>query len=85
MGDTVDTIAGLMGAKVEVHTDEVRLRPEKSEVERLWADTTKAKRLTGWEPAYGGLEGFRRGLAETIAWFGDARNLEAYKHDRYNV
>ena len=66
-------------------TSDERLRPPGSEVERLWADNSKAKTLLGWEPAYGGHNGFRRGLAETIDWFGDPTNLARYKWDRYNI
>jgi dTDP-glucose 4,6-dehydratase len=85
IGDTVKLIAEAMGVEIEVETDEVRLRPEKSEVNRLWADNTKAKQLAGWEPLYGGREGFKRGLAETAEWFMDPRNLAGYKSDRYNI
>lgn len=85
IGDTVRLIAELMGVNVETETEAVRLRPEKSEVERLWADNTKAMRLLGWSPAYGGKEGFRRGLAETIAWFTSPANLAGYKVGRYNI
>ena len=85
MGDTVQMIAEIMGVDIEIETDEVRLRPEKSEVDRLWADNSKAKKLTGWEPAYGGREGFKRGLTETITWFTDSENLKNYKADIYNI
>lgn len=83
--ETVDLIAEIMGVKVEIETDPQRVRPEKSEVERLWADNRKAREVLGWEPEYAGREGFRRGLAETIAWFTDARNLEGFKCDIYNL
>lgn len=85
IGDTARLIAELMGVAIEIETDEVRLRPEKSEVERLWADNSKAKRLAGWEPAYAGLDGFKRGLGETIAWFATPENLQRYKADIYNI
>lgn len=83
--ETVDLIAEIMGGKVEIETDPQRVRPEKSEVERLWADNRKAREVLGWEPEYAGREGFRRGLAETVAWFTDARNLEGFKCDIYNL
>lgn len=85
IGDTVQMIADLMGEKIHIHTDEERLRPKKSEVERLWADNSKAKHLLGWEPQYGGLNGFREGLKETINWFTDPKNLKQYKADVYNI
>lgn len=85
IGDTVRLIAEAMGVEIEIETDEARLRPEKSEVDRLWADNAKAKILAGWEPQYGGREGFKRGLAETAAWFADPENLRGYKADIYNI
>lgn len=85
IGDTVKLIAEVMNQEIEIVTDEARLRPENSEVERLWADNRKAKNLLGWAPSYGGHDGFRRGLAETVAWFRDPANLASYKADRYNI
>lgn len=85
IGDTVQMIAEVMGVEIEVETEQVRLRPEKSEVDRLWADNSKARNLTGWEPVYGGREGFKRGLAETVVWFTDPDNLRSYKANIYNV
>jgi dTDP-glucose 4,6-dehydratase len=85
IGDTAQLIAQTMGVEIEVVTDEQRLRPQLSEVERLWADNAKAKQLFGWQPAYGGREGLARGIAETAAWFADPANLAAYKADRYNI
>jgi len=83
IGDTATTIVELMGRDVAIVTDDQRLRPEASEVERLWADSERMRALTDWTPAYGGGEGFRRGLAETIGWFTDPANLARYKPDRY--
>lgn len=85
IGDTVRTIAEVMNAEVEIQTDEQRLRPEKSEVERLWASNSKAKEILDWQPVYGGHEGFRKGLAETVAWFTRPGNLSQYKADIYNL
>lgn len=85
IGDTANLIADIMGVELAIETDEERLRPEKSEVQRLWADNSKAKRLLGWSPEYGGMEGLRRGLSETIGWFSDRENTKLYKTDVYNV
>jgi dTDP-glucose 4,6-dehydratase len=85
IGDAADTIAELMGRNITIRVDEERLRPDASEVERLWAATEKAKTLTGWRPEYAGREGFKRGLEETIAWFNDPRNLAGYDPSRYQV
>ena len=85
IGETARTIAKVMGVEIEIVSDDQRLRPEKSEVERLWASNAKAKQLLNWEPAYGGLVGFTRGLRETVAWFIESANLERYKADIYNL
>ena len=85
VGDTVRIIGELMGASINIVTSEDRLRPEKSEVDRLWADNSKAKDVLGWSPVYAGLDGFRRGLAETIAWFSEQQNLSQYKTGINNI
>lgn len=85
IGQTAEFIAELMGQDIEIVTEDNRLRPEKSEVERLWADNSKAKELLGWEPDYSGTEGFKRGLAETIEWFLNPSHLSQYKAGIYNL
>lgn len=86
IGDTAKIIAELMDAPdIPIICESERLRPPKSEVERLWADNTRLRELAGWMPEYGGLEGFKRGLAESIAWFTQANNLACYKTDRYTL
>jgi dTDP-glucose 4,6-dehydratase len=85
VGDTARLIAEVMNADIEILTDEVRLRPTHSEVERLWADNSKARELFGWAPKYAELDGFKRGLAETVEWIEDADNLRGYKADIYNI
>jgi NAD dependent epimerase/dehydratase len=85
IGDTAKLIAEVMGVEIEIVTDEQRLRPEKSEVERLWACNRKAKELLGWEPKYAGREGFKKGLQETAEWFTNPENLKRYKADVYNI
>jgi NAD dependent epimerase/dehydratase len=85
IGDTAQLIAEAMNCRIEIITDEARLRPENSEVERLWADNFKAKSLFGWQPNYGGLDGFKRGIAETAQWFARPENLRGYKADIFNL
>lgn len=85
VGDTARLIAELMGHDVEFTSDEQRMRPQGSEVERLWADNTRARELTGWTPQYAGVEGLRRGLRETIEWFSVPDNLRRYKAGLYNI
>jgi dTDP-glucose 4,6-dehydratase len=83
--DTVKLIAEIMGVPVEISTDEGRLRPENSEVERLWADNSKALEILGWRPSYAGLNGFREGLSKSIDWFTQPENLKLYKSGVYNL
>ena len=85
IADTVQLIAEAMNVEVEIITDKLRLRPENSEVERLWASNAKAKKLFGWQPAFGGREGFKLGLAKTAEWFSKPDNLRGYKSEIYNV
>jgi NAD dependent epimerase/dehydratase len=85
IGDTAKLIAELIGTRLEIEHDPARMRPKDSEVERLWSDNGKASQLLDWRPAYPGIEGLRRGLAETIDWFRDPANLAAYKSDVYNI
>lgn len=85
IGDTVQMIAEVMGADIKIETDDDRIRPDKSEVERLWAENRKARELAGWQPQFGGREGLHRGLEETVAWFTNPENLRLYKADRYNI
>ena len=85
VGDTARLIAKVMNVEIAIDTDEQRVRPAGSEVERLWAENAKARGAFGWTPAYASPAGFERGLAETAAWFADPKNLQAYKADLYNV
>jgi NAD dependent epimerase/dehydratase len=79
IGDTVKKIIDIMGRDVKIICDEERIRPEKSEVNRLWADNRKIKELAGWEPKYN----LDAGLKATVDWIKD--NLQYYKTDIYNV
>lgn len=85
IGETAHLIAEIMGVEIEILKDDYRVRPEKSEVERLRADNTKARQLLDWEPAYGGRDGFKRGLSETAGWFVDSGHIRRYKERIYNI
>ena len=85
IGDTAALIAEVMNVELTIETDEQRLRPEGSEVNRLFGDNTLLRELTGWQPAYGGLDGFRRGLAITAEWFSYPANLARYRTGSYAV
>ncbi len=81
VGDTLNLIKKIMKSDVEFITDEQRLRPVKSEVNRLWCDNSKIKELVGFAPEYS----IEKGLEETINWFTNSDNLKKYKADIYNV
>jgi NAD dependent epimerase/dehydratase len=83
--ETVHTIADIIGVDIDIQTETHRLRPKKSEVERLLADNQKARKLLSWKPNYAGPEGFRNGLAKTIDWFQNPDNLSLYNSSIYNV
>ncbi len=85
IGDTVALIAEIMGIGIEIITDDARVRPKQSEVERLCAANTKAQKLTGWRPRYDGREGLRKGLAKTIKWFAKPANLAHYRTKSYGI
>jgi len=81
VGDTLNIIKDIMGSDVRFISDEVRKRPEKSEVFRLWCDNGKIAQLTGFKPAYN----LRQGLEKTIEWFSKPKNLAKYKAGIYNL
>lgn len=80
VGETVDLIAQITGKTLHVKTDEARLRPDASEVERLCCDNSKAQQLLGWKPKFAGHEGLRAGLTQSIEWFSEPTNRAQY-HD----
>ena len=79
IGDLANELIRQINPAAKIVTEEERLRPEKSEVNRLLGDATKLKKLTNWQPAFT----FEEGLAETIAFL--KANLDQYKPDIYNV
>jgi len=78
IGDLANKIISLIGKNAEIVTDPVRVRPQDSEVERLWCDNTKAKRLLGWEPK----TSLDEGIKKTIDWI--SNNINLYKPELYN-
>lgn len=81
MADTFNLIKDIMHSDVRFSSEEKRLRPENSEVFRLWGDNNLIKSLTDFHPEYD----INKGLKETIKWFSNAENLKNYKADIYNV
>ena len=81
IGDTLNIIKELMESDVQFITDTQRIRPEKSEVFRLWCDNTQIENLTGFKPEID----IRQGLQKTIDWFTTGERLSKYKAGIYNV
>jgi nucleoside-diphosphate-sugar epimerase len=81
---TVKIIAKIMNKDIKIINDKQRLRPNTSEVERLWCDNKLALSTLNWKPEYIGLRGFEKGLKKTIEWFSDENNLRSYKSNIYN-
>lgn len=81
VGDLATKLINKINPAAKIICDDIRLRPEKSEVERLFGDSTKIKSLTNWVPLYD----IDQGLEQTIAWFCEKVNLDKYKTDIYNI
>ena len=81
VGEMAQTLIDIINPNAKIITDEERVRPGKSEVERLLGANEKIKRLTSWSPQFT----FEEGLRETVNWFSDEKNLSRYKADIYNV
>jgi len=79
MKELVQLIARLINVEIEILTDAERVRPTKSEVERLYCNNSKLKQLTTWQPQYT----LETGLKETISWF--ENNIQNYKHYLYHI
>ena len=81
IGDLAMRIINLINPSATISVDSQRLRPDKSEVERLLGKNEKIKSLTNWQPQYD----LTHGLSETIRWFRDPYNLNKYKSGIYNI
>ena len=83
--ETAMLIADLMNREIDIVCQEERIRPKDSEVERLYGDNKLIKNLTNWEPKFGGLDGFNKGLKITIDWFTRIENLKFYNPNKYSI
>ncbi len=79
IGDLANELISQINPNAKIITEDIRMRPEKSEVNRLLGTAKELNKLTGWKPNYT----FSEGLAETIAW--TKENLDRFKTDIYNV
>ncbi|NBR40887.1 MAG: NAD-dependent epimerase/dehydratase family protein, partial [Alphaproteobacteria bacterium] len=85
VGDTAKVIAKIMKRNVEITSSHERIRPDASEVQRLFAANERARELLDWSPKYAGLDGFERGLEKTINWFSQPENLSRYSASGYVI
>ena len=85
IGETVTLISKIMDQDINIITDEKRIRPINSEVERLFGDNTLIRELTDWHPNYEGKEGFFVGLEKTVDWFTNKKNLSFYSNFNYMI
>jgi len=81
VGDLAQQLINQINPSAKIITDTIRLRPEKSEVFRLFGSNEKLKSYTDWNQKYS----LEKGLMETIDWFSKKENLQQYKSDIYNV
>lgn len=81
IGELAQELINQFNPKAKIVCDQQRLRPEKSEVNRLFGSNEKLKQLTNWEQQYSLVEGIK----ETIEWFSDKENLGQYKPGIYNL
>lgn len=84
IGETVKNIENILQTKAKILIDNKRIRPKKSEVNRLISSNLKAKKLLNWSPKFRGSKGFKDGLKKTIEWFSQEENLKFYKSNLYN-
>ena len=80
--DTVLLISKLMAKDIEIQLDSQKIRPNLSEVNRLFGSNKKLLEKTSWEPKHSGKEGFKKGLLKTIEWFSNRENLDNYKYSQ---
>ena len=85
MQETLDEIKKQTNKNIVIVQDKERMRPIKSEVNRLISSNKKAKKILNWSPKYSGKQGFKKGLQKTIEWFKNSKNLSHYKSDLYNL
>jgi nucleoside-diphosphate-sugar epimerase len=81
VGDLAQTLINQINPNAKIVIDSMRLRPEKSEVFRLFGSNEKLKSFTDWKQDYS----LEKGLAETVEWFSVKENLQQYKSNIYNV
>ena len=85
MGEVLEMIGNISGSPFEVVEDQARIRPQASEVGRLWSDSSKMFATFGWSPEHASREGLVKGLEKTYAWFRDHAGGPGYRSSDYVV
>ncbi|KZR61085.1 NAD-dependent 4,6-dehydratase LegB [Prochlorococcus sp. MIT 1306] len=85
IGETAHLIAEVMNAEITINHEQTRMRPNASEVNRLFGDNSRLKSISNWVPQYGGIDGFRKGIKITAEWFQEPSNLDLYKSNLYTI
>ncbi len=85
INNVIKVIKNLTKYKKKIRRENKRIRPIKSEVNRLWGCNKKAKKLLNWKPNYSGADGFKRGIYETIQWYKKAENLKKFDPSQFNI
>jgi dTDP-glucose 4,6-dehydratase len=85
VAEIIEMLSEITGRTPTVEVEHNRMRPEASEVQRLYADNSRARELFGWKPEFAGREGFKRALAITAAWFAEPGNRARYRVATYTI
>ncbi|MAI75716.1 MAG: NAD-dependent dehydratase [Rickettsiales bacterium] len=85
INNVIKVIKNLTKYKKKIRRENKRIRPIKSEVNRLWGCNKKAKKLLNWKPNYSGAVGFKKGIYETIQWYKKEENLKKFDPNQFNI
>lgn len=85
IGDTAHLIGEILGTPITIRNDSQRLRPQGSEVNRLYGDNSLLTSMTNWLPEYAGLDGLRNGLEQTIDWFAKVKHYSTVDSSKYII
>lgn len=85
IGDTIQMIGEIIGKSVDLDCEQERLRPENSEVQRLYADNSKALKMLNWQPEFAGKDGFSKALRQAVEWYAQPQNIQYFQNNNYVV
>tara|TARA_B100001057_G_C22713971_1_gene896986 strand:+ start:48 stop:1049 length:1002 start_codon:yes stop_codon:yes gene_type:complete len=85
INDIVEIVSKIFKKKINIKLDKKRLRPKKSEVNRLYANNNKVKKIIGWKPVYSKRKGFEKALKITCEWFNNQSNNLEFESKNYQI